>query len=452
MPARAKTPRSRPAPVWKLPRRHEAETSQGLKVLVLPRGPLPLVTLRLVLQAGSAHDPLGKEGLSDFTSRLLRRGAAGMSAQQIDDAVEFVGASLSTGASEELFVLHLTTPAQHLQAMLDVLAALVVSPDFPADEVTSARQRTLAQLANDLDDPALLADRALTRAFWGRHAYGHDTSGTTTSVRSFSREDVLQFHREKLGPRVALLTVVGAVEPEATLEAVEKAFRGWKGGPAAAAPIPALEQGPRGGHVVLVDKPDQTQAQVRLAGPGFAFGTEPHFPSVVMNIVVGGGFTSRLINEIRVNRGLTYGISSGFDAMRADGAFHVSTFTKTGSTKEIIKRTLAELKKVRTQGIAKEELLHAQTYLAGLYPLRTETNDSIASTLAEVRTYGIGAEWIERYQERVRAVTLAQANEAASRFLFAKSPLVVVVGKAEALRSQVEGFGEVTILPAAEAE
>jgi zinc protease len=352
--------------------------------------------------------------------------------------------------SEELFVVSITTPAEHLEAMLSVMGQLVCEPTFPEEELLSARARTLAQMANDLDDPSLLADRALTRAFWGSHPYGHDTAGSPASVGTFTREDVVRYHREQLGPRVALLTVVGAVEAEGVLRMAERAFGRWSGGPQAPELAPSLERPARAGQVVVVDKPDQTQAQVRLAGRGFAFGGPDHFPAVVMNIAMGGGFTSRLVNEIRVNRGLTYGIGSYFDAGRVDGAFLVSTFTKTETAQKIIKLTLAELKKMRTRGMKAEELKHAQTYLSGLYPLRTETNEAVASTLAEVRVYGVGTDWIERYQERVRAVTLEQANAAAAKYLLPEPPVVVVVGRAEALREQLSPFGEVSVVPAAD--
>jgi zinc protease len=450
--AAARRPTRAAPPGWRLPPREEARTADGLTVLVCARGPLPLVSLRLVIQAGSAQDPAGKEGLADFTARLLRRGTKRLAAREIDDAVEFVGASLGTGVSEELFLVNITTPAEHLDAMLDVMGQLVREPTFPEEEVASARTRALAQLANDQDDPGMLADRALTRAYWGAHPYGHDPSGRPSTVRTFTREDVVRFHREQLGPKVALLTVVGAVEPQAVFRAAERAFAGWTGGPESRARAKATGGPALAGKVVVVDKPDQTQTQVRLAGRGFAFGGPDHFPCMVMNTALGGGFTSRLVNEIRVNRGLTYGIASYFEALQADGAFLVTTFTKTETTGKILKLTLAELKKMRQKGMTAGELAHAQTYLSGLYPLRTETNDSVAGTLAQVRLYGVDTDWVERYQERVRAVTLKEANAVAASYLFAQPPLVVLVGNAAALREQVAPFGEVQVLPATESE
>ncbi|HLT28873.1 MAG TPA: pitrilysin family protein [Myxococcaceae bacterium] len=448
MAARKTQTRSRADDAWSLPPLFESQTREGMKVIVMPRGTLPLVTVRVVIEAGSAYDPKGKEGLADFTIRLMRRGAAGMSAKELDDAIEFTGSSLSVGVSEELMILHLTCPEAHLKAMLGVVGKVLARPDFPEDELERLRSRTIAQLVNEQDDPGALAERAQTEAYWGRHPYGHDTSGTRKSVKRFTREDVVAFHRDRMGPRVALAAVVGAVEPKATARMVERAFADFTGGPEKRTHFEAPASVPQG-QVLIVDKPEQTQAQVRLAGPAYPFADPAHFPAVVMNVALGGGFTSRLINEIRVNRGLTYGISSGFAPMRAAGMFLVSTFTKTGTAHEIIRRTLDELHKLRRGGLSSEELTHAQTYLAGLYPLRNETHDALAASLAELITYGQGPEWIEQYRARVRAVTLDEANEAARNWLYREPPLVVVVGRASELKGPLADFGEVTVKPAA---
>ena len=302
----------------KLPTTTETTTSSGLQVLAAERGPLPLVSMRLVLRAGSSTDPKDKHGLADFTARLLRRGTARMNADAIDEAVEFVGASLAAGVSEDLMSLYITTPAEHFSAMLSVLGQLVSEPIFPEKEVELARERSLAQFANDLDDPSTIADRAFTKALWGDHPYGHDVGGSASHVRTFTREDVVRFHRERIGPRGALLVVVGAVKPELVAAEAEKAFAGWTQ-PSRTSPlvVPPLERVALAGRVILVDKPDQSQSQVRIGGPGYRIGHPDYFAATAMNIALGGGFTSRLVNEVRVERGLSYSVGSYFDTMSA---------------------------------------------------------------------------------------------------------------------------------------
>ncbi|WP_224248240.1 M16 family metallopeptidase [Hyalangium gracile] len=449
-PKQEKTAASRPL---KLPAVTESTTSSGLTVLAAERGPLPLVSARLVLRAGSATDPKDKFGLADFTVRLLRRGTARMSADELDEAIEFVGASVSGGVSEDLMSLYVTTPAEHFPAMLSVLGQLVREPTFPEKEVELARDRALAQFANDLDDPGTVADRAFTRALWGDHPYGHDVGGSAPHVRTFTREDVERFYRQRIGPKGALLVVVGAVKPELVAAEAEKAFAGWTQ-PEQLEPeaAPAVEGVAQAGKILIVDKPDQTQSQVRIGGPGYRLGHPDYFPATAMNIALGGGFTSRLVNEIRVERGLSYGVGSYFDAMNAGGAFAITTFTKTASTREIIDVALGEVAKVRKGGITPRELKSAQTYLAGLYPLRTETNDSVASILADIRVHGLGEDWVEKFRDRLRAVTPKQAREAAAKYLFPKPPAIVVLGKASEVRKQLKGLGPISVASVSEYE
>jgi zinc protease len=434
-----------------LPPITESTTSSGLTVLAAERGLLPLVVIRLVVRAGSASDPPDKHGLADFTARLLRRGTARMSADEIDEAIEFVGASFSVGINEDLVSFFITTPAEHFPAMMDVLGQLVREPSFPEREVEQARERVLAQFTNDLDDPSTVADRAFTRTLWGEHPYGHDVGGSAAHVRTFTREDAVRFHHERMGPRVALLVVVGAVSPKQVAEEAQRAFAGWEGGPEAPRVVPA------GGkvatsRVLLVDKPDQTQSQVRLGGPGFHIGHADYFPCTAMNIALGGGFTSRLMNEVRVERGLTYGISSYFETMNAGGVFGITTFTQTERTREIIDVTLGEVAKVREEGIPAAELKKAQRYLAGLYPLRTETNESVAAVISDIRVHRLGDDWVEKFRERLLAVKPKQTVEVAAKYLFPKAPLLVVLGKASEVKKQLKGLGPVTVVPASEYE
>ncbi len=435
-----------------LPAVERRVTPEGLTVLSAPRGPLPLVSVRLVIRAGSSLDPSGKEGIADFTARLLRRGTKKLKAEAVDEAVEFVGATLGLGCSEDALYVALTTPAEHLPEMLNVMAALVREPTFPEDEVASARTRVLAQLANEQDDPSALADRAFNRVAWGNHPYAHSPLGTAKSVKGFTREDLVRFHAERVGPQISQLVVVGQFEQVALDAAVDAAFGGWRGGPTDVPAVPAFEGMPAAGRVVIVDKPDQTQAQIRIAGPGMRRGHPDAIPATVMNTALGGGFTSRLMSEIRVKRGLTYGVYSGFGGLKAGGHFEVSSFTKTETARELVDVALSELTRARDKGFTPKELATARTYLAGLYPLRLETNDAVASSISDVELYGLGADWVQRYRSRVAAVDGKAAAAVARKYLLATDPLVVLVGKASELKPAMKGLGRIEVLKASEVE
>ncbi len=436
----------------KLPH-HEVRTlSNGLTVHLVPRGPLPLVAVRLMSRAGSVFDPAGRLGVGDFASRLMRRGAAGMTANEISDQVEFVGASVGGFATEESAILALSTPSQHLEPMFEIFAKVLRSPDFPEQEIELSRRRALAQLSNELDDPGSLADRALTRAIWGTHPYVNEALVGKADYEAFTRDDLVAFHRHRLGPAISHLYVTGAFDLDEVMSLIERSLGGWSGGPTNSAELGPSSGLARPGEVIIVDKPEQTQVQMRIASNGVKRGHPDHFPLMVMNTVLGGGFTSRLVSEIRVNRGLSYGAGSSFDMMSAGGSFSISSFTKTETITDLIDVALAEVKKMKAKGPTPKEVATVQRYISGLYPARLETNEAIAGALADVVHFGLTDEWIAQYRERIAAVTVKQAAEAAQKHLFAGERTIVLVGNAEALTPKVKPYGPVSVIRPADLE
>jgi zinc protease len=426
--------------------------SNGLKVHVVRRPQLPLVAVRLMVRSGSAVDPSNQRGLADFTAGLLRRGAAGKSADVINESIEFVGGSLSGWASEDALGVAVQGPSAHIESLLAVMGEVVMLPEFPEEEIALAKRRTLAQIANDLDDPGAVADRALTRALWGSHPYGHETMGAAADIKKFSRGDLVRFHRLSMGPQVSDLIIIGDVQPDEMYRLVEVSFGGWKGGPSASPVLPPTTGLTRAGEVVLVDKPEQTQVQVRIGAKGVPRGHPEAFPIAVMSVALGGGFTSRLVSEIRVKRGLSYGAGCHFDSLAAGGAFSVSSFTKTETCNDLLTVALDEVAKMRQKGPTPKEVKSVQRYISGLYPARLETNESLASAIADIQLYKLPEDWVEKYRERLCAVSVKQAAAAAKSYLFSNERVVVLVGSAQKLEKKVARFGRVTVIKPNELE
>jgi zinc protease len=430
----------------KVPPQINTTLSNGMQVTLVPRGPLPLVSVRLVVRSGAAFDPSDRKGVADFAARLLRRGAGGKTADEISEEVEFVGASVSGWASEDAWGVALNTPAKHLSTMLPIFGSLLLSPDFPESEVELLRRRTLAQITNELDDPGALADRALLRAVWDGHPYGHEVSGSMSAIRTLQREDLGQYMKSRLGPAISHLFIVGDVNPDTLMPMIEDLFGGWAGGPSTAGELPEWPGAALAGQVVIVDKPEQTQVQMRIGSRGVRRGHPDHFPLAVMSTVLGGGFTSRLVTEIRVKRGLSYGAGCHFDMLAAAGAFTVSSFTKNETVDQLIRISLAEVAKMRAKGPTPKEVATVQRYISGLYPARLETNDAIAGALSDVAFYGLSTDWISQYRERICAVTPKLATQAAKDHLFDKGEQVIVlVGNAAVLKPKAEALGPVSV-------
>lgn len=436
------TPSLRPL---KLPVHEVRVLPNGLTVHLVPRGPLPLVAVRLVIRGGSAFDPVGKLGVGDFAARLFRRGAGGMTANEISETVEFVGASVGGFANEENVIISLSTPSKHFTPMFEVMSKVLLEPTFPESEVELARRRTLAALTNDLDDPGSLAERAITRTMWGDHPYAHELLQGKKDIEAYTIGDLKKFHSERIGPKVSHLYVVGAFDAKEVMKTIERTLGGWSGGPTQIPQIPEWSGLALPGEVVIVDKPEQTQVQMRIGAAGVKRGHPDHFPLVTMNTVLGGGFTSRLVTEIRVKRGLSYGAGSSWDMMSAAGTFSVSSFTKTENINQLIDVSLAEVKKMREKGPSKSELSTVQRYISGLYPARLETNENVSGAIADVVHYGLSDEWISQYRERIAAVTVKEAAAAAKKHLFGKERSIVLVGNAEQLKKKVEKYGPVTV-------
>lgn len=413
----------------------------GLTVVVAERRGLPLVAARLELYAGTAHDGPSKLGLAEFTAQLLRRGTKARTADELDEAIERIGGSLGIDVDADSTALGVSLPTEHLATALDVIADLALHPKFPPRELAAAKDRTLAGLANDLDDPSVMADKAASFFALAGHPYGNPASGFTRTVKSFTRADVVAFHARAFAPERAALFIVGETGGAPIEQWVKKRFGGWKATAPGFDPVPPVAP-PQGRKVIVVDKDDATQTQLRVVSGGLPRNDPCYFPCMVAAGVLGGGFTSRLMEEIRVNRGLSYGVSSRFYSYLRGGEFVISTFTKTETTVEAVQVALEVTRGLAEGGARAEELTRTQTYVNGLFPLQLETNEQIARMLADLRLYGISADYVETFRRKVSAVTAAEVQAAAQRHFPLDHYTLVAVGKAKAIAKALKPFGD----------
>ena len=428
-----------------LPELREARLPNGLRVAVARRPGVPLAAARLAVGAGSALDPEGAFGLAHLVALCARRGAGRRTGRAIDDLVESLGATMAGGAAEDASVHGLSAPVDVLPRLLEVLAAVVARPTFPPSEFERLRRSERGELAHDADDGSTVADRALLEAVYGGHGYGHAVEGRGADLGKIRRRDALAYHSRWFGPGAALLVVSGSVDPDRALEEAERHLGKWKPAPS---PPPELAPATRGARrVVVVDKPDATQVQIRIGGVAIPRRNPDYFPALVGNGVLGGGFTSRLVEAIRVNRGLTYGVRSRFGVGRTTGLFAISSFTKNESAGELVEVALAEMARFAASGPTAEETSRASAYLAGLFPLSLETHDQWADRILDAWIYGYEVSEVRDYQERIRAVTAEEARVATARHLPIDDGVILAVGPAAPLAKQLARFGPVEILP-----
>jgi len=423
----------------------------GLTLLAVQRRGLPLFHARLTLPAGACEDPRGKAGLAQFTVDLLRRGTRRRPAQDVDDLIETMGAQLSTEVSMEEAALALTVPAELAERALDALLEVALEPAFEESEVSSARRRTVAALQSDLDEPSTVAGRAVVTLGYGpTHPYAHPAHGFRRDVESFRREDALGFHATRYQQAGALLAVVGPAEPAVLLDLGRRKLLHWlPSWPGVSQRLPlqfaALAPGP-GLRAVVVHKPDATQAQVRIVSPGLPR-TTPRYPeAVVANTALGGGFTSLLVDAIRVDRGLSYSVSTRLQMNRRAGLSVFASFTKNETLRELVDVALELMRRYAATGPAEDALEKARRYLAGLFPLGLESHEALAEQIADALLDGLGLEHLSKYRSRVLSVTPEAARSIAAEISPAREgALLIVVGEGDVASKALTGLCPVEV-------
>ncbi len=434
-----------------LPPLQIAQEPSRLTLLAIQRPRVPIFHARLSVPAGAAEDPRGKAGLAQFTADLLRRGTMRRDARGVDELIESMGAGLGIEVALDEAALTLTVPGELARQALDALLEVGLEPSFPENEVASARRRTLASLQSDLDEPSSVAARAVVSLGYGvHHPYGHPAHGFRRDVETFQREDALGFHATRFNARGALLAVVGTATPADLLELARERLAQVRWPFEARRPpldFSALPREP-GMRALVLHKPDSTQAQVRLVAPGIPRRSPLFMPAIVANTVLGGGFTSLLVDAIRVDRGLSYSVSTRLAMARNGGLSVFSSFTKNETLRELVDVAMDKMRAYARTGPSDEALGKAKSYLAGLFPLGLESNEALAEQVADALLDGLGLDHLATYRSRVSAVTAAQARDAAAQLSPAREGTqLIVVGDGEVGRKALTDLCPVEVRP-----
>jgi zinc protease len=397
----------------------------GAALLVSEQRNLPMVLVRVVLDAGSRRDPQGKAGVANLTAELLTEGTNKRSAQQIKDAIDFIGGSLGASADTDYAVVSLQVLRKDLDTGLELLADVLLHPAFKADELVRRREAVLASIRADEDDPTSVAQKAFQRELFGDTPYGHPADGTEASVAKLARADVQQFFARHYAPARAGVVVVGDLSAAEARDHLVRMLAGWQ----AAAPPPFVypplsEPAPR---LVRVDRP-VTQAGIVLGNLGIARDNPDYEAVSVMNYILGGGgFSSRLMDDIRTQGGLAYSVASFFAAYKSPGPFEIVMQTKNASVADAVGRARAQVDRIRAAPVSDDELQEAKRYLTGSFPLRLDSNNKIADFIVQTWFYDLGTDYADRYIARVNAVTAADVQRVAQAYVHPERFVEVVV-------------------------
>ncbi len=397
----------------------------GAVLIVSEQHAVPLVVVQVLLDAGSRRDPRGKEGLAGLTADLLTEGTTKRTATQISDATDFIGASFDTSADMDYASLSLTVLGKDLDTGLDLLTDVLLHPSFPEAEVTRRREATLAAIRAAEDEPNRVAERAFTGSLFKDEPYGHRVIGNPESVRNLTRNDLVSFYRQYYRPERSIITVVGDVSAADIGGRMQAALQDWKRGNVALFEYPPVAS-PRA-DTLTIDKPI-SQANIILGQRGIARDNSDYFALSVMNYILGGGgFSSRLLDNIRTRAGLAYSVASFFTSNKAPGSFQVVMQTKNESATDAIERACSELERIRKEPVTDEELTDAKLYLTGSFPLRLDSSGKIAAFLSQVEFFTLGADYADTYIRGINAVTKDDVQRVAQQYLHPDQLKLIVV-------------------------
>ena len=428
-PDRSKPPALGPAPSLKLPTIQKRQLSNGLPVWIVEMHEVPVVQVNLLILSGSADDPAGRYGVGNLAVAALEEGAGSRTALEIADAIDFLGADLSATAAIDSSAVRLHAPIARLADALAIMGDVVMRPTFPQAELDRVREQRLTNLVQVRDNPDAIASLALPRVVFGSaHRFGTATTGTAETLRAFTTGDLRAFYSTTFRPDNGALLVVGDVVPDKVLPLLESTFGGWKPQGAAAARVTLPPVAPRTGRAVyLIDKPGAAQSQVRIGAVGVSRSTPDFFPIQVMNTILGGAFSSRLNLNLREKHGYTYGAGSAFDMRVSEGPFVATAGVQTDKTSESLTEFFNELNGI-LQPVPTAELERSKSYVALRFPGTFETTGDIAARLENLLVYRLPEDYYANYVRNIQAVTAADVQRVARKYIQPDRFAVVVVG------------------------
>ena len=426
---RANPPQPGPARPLNLPVPEVFKLQNGLTVYYNFRPGLPVVAANLVFNTGSGANPLDKPGLASFTANMLQQGTATRNATQIADETALLGATLSSGASMDGSSVGTSSLAPNFPGALDLVADTVLHPTFPPDEVERRRASRLAAFADDRGDPEVILARTGASALFGpRHPFGYDNSGTEQSIKAMSRDDMMNFWKSHYVPNNASLVVAGNISVDDLKALAESKFGAWKGGELSRPEIGTPET--TKAKIVIVDRPGSQQTMIRLLQLGVGRATPDYAAIEVMNSELGGLFSSRINLKISArSTGIrTARARCSFIAVRRGIFRPVEESAPTQPGRPAVTEIVKEIRRMIDTPMKPEELSLAKDSQSRSLPGMFESSSGAAGALAEISLYGLSSDYFEKLPERLNAVSAADAEEAAKKYLHPDQMILVCVG------------------------
>ncbi len=444
--AQTERPAVGPERPFQLAPRVERTLPNGLRVVVTRQTAIPKVSITLTVLSGYSSDPADLTGLASLTADLIQEGTKTRSSRQIRRDAFGMGGSLTAAASQDYTSISTRGLSEFATQLIDLVAEVAMSPTLPEDELAILKQQHLQAVSQQKASPQFLANRTFRGALFGSHPYAR-TSETEASLKAMDRAKLAAFHRDHYRPNNAFLLIVGAIDPDAMIAAAEKAFGAWARGdvpsPPFAAP-PALS----GRKVLFVQRPNSIQSSIALGNIAVKRSDARWYELTLANTVYGGAFNSRIVRNIREEKGYTYSPSSILTGFADAGFYRFAADVRNDVTGATLAEVFKEIDKMRAEGSDGSELQGAKQYLRGIFPIQTATQTGLAGTLNNVYVFGLPKDYPETFRAKISAVTPAQVKGAATTLFGSENSVIAIVGDWAKVKEQLGGFKDITFLDA----
>ena len=434
---RYQVPMPGPAPKISLPAAQSFKLANGMTVIHHHNPSLPLVAAELIVRAGASANPPALPGLAGFTATMLDEGTTTRSALQIAEELAQLGASFHIGSGAESTRVSLLSLKANFAGALAVATDVLRNPAFPQADVERQRASRLAELTQLGEDASAVADLVAANVVYGaQHPFGYGELGTQAAVAATTRADLVGFWKRHYLPNNAALVLAGDLTQAEARSLAEASFGSWQAGELTApASVPAVSTK---ANLVLVPKADATQTALQVTRLGTARNTPDFAALEVMNAALGGLFTSRINNNLREEKGYSYGVFSQFDYRRSTGSFDIAGSVRTNATGASVAEIMKEVKAMREHALPAEELENARNAQVLSLPGHFDTNEGVSSSLAGLFVYDMGLDYYSTLAGEFATVTAAQVQAVARKYLAPESLVVVAVGDRKKIEPQLK--------------
>jgi zinc protease len=423
--------------IW--PQRVHKTLSNGLEIVLVESHTIPKFTGELFFRSGNAMTAAKAPGLADMTATVARTGTTARSSRQIEEDLRRTGSDLSSGAGADTSVISFGGLADFSNELLALVSELAQHASFPADEFERERRQLVEGLRIERTTPGFLASERLRRVLFGAHPYG-TISPTEEQVAGYRVEQLAEYYTQYYRPGNALLVMVGDFSPQAMLAQIEKAFGSWASGPLEQAPNPALPD-VQARKVYLVHLPGSVQTQILMGNRAITRKHPDWLRLTLANSIYGGAFNSRLVMNIREDKGYTYSPHSGAHSLRQYGYFSIGAAVRNDVVAAALTEIFYELDRMRSTPVGEGELDDARNYLTGVFSLGLATQDGLAGQLATSTLEKLPDDYLETYRDRVLKLTSADVKDAAQKYFDSAHAQIVIVGDRAQIESQAAQFG-----------